>query len=110
MGKTLFKKRLVTKLRTLLKEDDDYDEEDSDEDCDDGEDDDSAVTDERKQSLHVTVPLNEKQVKCHTVAATLLQRLPPSQASSVRLIHLDIAYEVLSTLKTLKQIQSNVTL
>ena len=87
MGKTLYMKRLVAKLRTSLEEDPD---EDSDEDVS------VARDEEREENLHVTVPLYEKHVNCSHVAATLLQRLPPSSASRARLIHLDIAYEVLN--------------
>lgn len=100
MGKTLYMTRLVTKLRTLQKEDLD---EDSEEGYGYDYNDDSVVRDkEEEESLHVTVPLYEKHVDCNYVAATLLQHLPPSCASHARLIHLDIAYEVLHSLKIIR--------
>ncbi|XP_070197743.1 E3 ubiquitin-protein ligase rnf213-alpha-like isoform X2 [Littorina saxatilis] len=76
MGKTLYKKRLVTKLRALLGEDED------------------KPNDMEGEKLHVTVPLYEKHVDSKDVADTLLQYMPPSCHSHARLIHLDIAYEV----------------
>ena len=104
MGKTLYKNRFVAKLKSMLHgttySDDDSSTDVEGTETDDGDDDDSdePVSDisvkNRKQAVHVTVPLYEKQVDTHHVADVLLRCLPPSTDQSSRLIHLDIAYEV----------------
>ena len=105
MGKTLYKNRVVAKLKSLLHgntgpgDDSCVDMEDKEPDAGDaGGSDDESVSDgsveNKKHAVHVTVPLYEKWVDTHHVAMTLLCRLPPSTDVSPRLIHLDIAYEV----------------
>ena len=83
MGKTLYKKRLVEKLQSNLDSGsvDEYEEEES-------------YEEESEDVLHVTVPLYEKSVNCCQVASTLLKSFAPSDSSCPKIIHLDIAYEV----------------
>jgi phosphoribosyl-ATP pyrophosphohydrolase len=100
MGKTLHKTRLVAKLKRLLRGDEEEEkgkeEEEGEEEEEEREDEDESVfsEEEEEETFHVTVPLYEKHVNVSLVAATLLERLPPTLYPQPRLIHLDIAYEV----------------
>jgi hypothetical protein len=92
MGKTLHKTRLVAKLKRLLRGDEEEEEEEEEER---EEEDESVLSEEEEEeTFHVTVPLYEKHVNVSLVAATLLERLPPTLYPQPRLIHLDVAYEV----------------